>query len=195
MNVIALLTGLLLATAPEGRLIGQVGQQPVYESQIKGDTESAREQSLRVLFIRPVIKAYLDAHRSQWQLTEQEILQLVTGYREWQKCHPPGPSASIPDFERTFAKFIGENLKVQRFIYERHGGGRILFQQAGTEAYDATRNLILSLEKEGAFKITDPALRAKALNYWLGDNQTNALPDPGPEKAFKLDQAFERCPQ
>jgi hypothetical protein len=101
-----------------------------------------------------------------------------------------------PDFERMFAKFIGENAKRQRFIYERNGGGRLLFQQAGVEAFDATLNLILKLEKQGAFSIADPTLRTQALKYWVSDHQADdLLPDPGPDQAFKLDTLIGKCPR
>lgn len=167
MKSAALLIGLLFASEPTDRLIGYLGQQAIHESQIEGANEQEREQSLRKLFIGPAIKAYLEPFRSQWQLTEGEIEELILAYRESRPCSPPPPTPTPmpPDFERMFAKFIGENTKIQRFIYEHNGGGRILFQQAGTEAFDATLNLILKLEKEGAFTIADPKLRTQALKY------------------------------
>jgi hypothetical protein len=164
----ALLIGLLLASEPSDRLVGYVGQQAIHESQITGDNEREREQSLRRLFIGPAIKAYLEPFRSQWQLTEGEIQELILAYRESRPCSPPPPGPMPPDFERMFAKFIGENTKRQRFIYEHNGGGRLLFQQAGIEAFDATLSLILKLEKEGAFTISDPKLRTQALKYSSG---------------------------
>ena len=95
-----------------------------------------------------------------------------------------------------FAKYMGEHAKRQRFIYEHNGGGRILFQQAGAEAFDATLSLILKLEKEGAFTIADPKLRTQALKYWLSDHQADdLLPDPGAHQAFKLDQLISKCPR
>lgn len=186
----------LLGSAQAGdRAIGSVDGQAVYESQIQGTSEFEREQSLRGLFVGPALKAYLEPHRTQWQLTEQEIEGLATAYRESLKCTQAKPRTDLPDFDRYFAQFIGANLKVQRFIYEHNGGGRILFQQAGPEAFDATRNLILRLEREGAFAITDVELREKTLRYWLNERQPGLLEDPGPDKAFKLDQAVAKCPR
>jgi hypothetical protein len=193
-----LLIGLLFASEPTDTLIGYLGQQAIHESQIEGSNEQEREQSLRKLFIGPAINSYLEPFRSQWQLTEAEIEELILAYRESQPCSPPTPRP--PDFERMFAKFIGENTKIQRFIYEHNGGGRMLFQQAGPEAFDATLNLILKLEKEGAFTIADPKLRTQALKYWLSDHQADdLLPDPGADQAFKLDPLIsklkDKCPR
>lgn len=192
----ALLIGLLFASEPSDRLIGYLGQQAIHESQIAGATEQEREQSLRRLFIGPAIYAYLETFRSQWQLTEEEIEALILAYRKSKPCFPPPPGPMPPDFERMFAKFIGENAKRQRFIYEQNGRGRLLFQQAGVEAFDATLGLILKLEKEGAFTIADPKFRTQALKYWLSDHQAHdLLPDPGPDQAFKLDQLVSKCPR
>lgn len=196
MKSAALLIGLLFAAEPSDRLIGYVGQQAIHESQIEGANEREREQSLRKLFIRPAINNYLEPFRSQWQLTEGETQELILAYRKSQPCSPPPPGPMPPDFERMLAKFLGEHTKIQRFIYEHNGGGRMLFQQAGTEAFDATRNLILKLEKEGAFTIADPKLRTQALKYWLSDHQADdLLPDPGADQAFKLDQLISKCPR
>jgi len=196
MKSAALLIGLLLAAEPGDRLIGHVGQQAIHESQVTGTNEREREQSLRRLFIGPAIQAYLEPFRSQWQLTEGEIEALIRAYKESRPCSPPPPGPMPPDFERMFAKFIGENAKRQRFIYEQNGGGRLLFQQPGVEAFDATRNLILKLEKEGAFTIADPKLRTQALKYWLSDHQADdLLPDPGADQAFKLDKLIDKCPR
>lgn len=200
MTSAALLIGLLFASEPSDRLIGYLGQQTIHESQIQGTNEREREQSLRRLFIGPAIKAHLEPLRSQWQLTEGEIEALILAYRESQQCSPPPPGPMPPDFERMFAKYIGEHTKVQRFIYEHNGGGRMLFQQAGTEAFDATLSLILKLEKEGAFTIADPKLRTQALKYWLSDHQADdLLPDPGADQAFKLDPLINKlknkCPR
>lgn len=200
MKSAALLIGLLFASEPGDRLIGYVGQQAIHASQITGTTEQERAQSLRRLFIGPAIKAHLEPFRSQWEPTEAEIEQLVHAYRQSKRCSPPPPGPMPPDFERMFAKYIGEQTKRQRFIYEHNGGGRLLFQQAGTEAFDATLNLILKLEQQGAFTIVDPALRTQALKYWLGDHQADdLLPDPGADQAFKLDQItntlINNCPR
>ena len=73
---------------------------------------------------------------------------------------PPGES---------FAVFVMKNWKIQQHLYKKYGGGRLLFQQAGVEAFDATRKWLESLEAAGKFKITDPKLRASLYEYWARD--------------------------
>jgi hypothetical protein len=70
---------------------------------------------------------------------------------------PPGES---------FAKFALNNLKFQRHLYLKYGGGRILFQQAGLESFDASRKWLESLEEAGKFKVTDAKLRSVLYHYY-----------------------------
>jgi hypothetical protein len=65
-----------------------------------------------------------------------------------------------------FAHFILDNWKWQRHLYDKFGGGRILWQQAGIEAFDAMHTWLETEEKKGSFKITDPALRTAFYEYW-----------------------------
>jgi hypothetical protein len=81
--------------------------------------------------------------------TEKQVLE--------SRLKPPG---------RFFARFVLSNWKFQRHLYDRYGGGRILWQQAGIEAFDATRQWLEAHEKKGDFKISDPALRSSFYEYW-----------------------------
>lgn len=74
---------------------------------------------------------------------------------------PPDPS---------FANFILNNWKLQKHLYENFGGGRILWQQAGQEAFDAMRTWLELQEKNGQFQITDPKVRAQFYRYWNQDH-------------------------
>ncbi len=62
--------------------------------------------------------------------------------------------------------FLTHNRKLEQYLFDNYGGGRIIHQQLGTEALDARRKLLLELEKAGKFEITDPALRKLAYDYW-----------------------------
>jgi hypothetical protein len=68
--------------------------------------------------------------------------------------------------------------KFQKHLYDSYGGGRILWQQAGQEAFDATRAWLETLEKQGEFTITDPALRKKFYEYWTRDHGAFLTADP-----------------
>jgi hypothetical protein len=69
-----------------------------------------------------------------------------------------------------FARFVLNNWKLQKHLYENYGGGRILWQQAGLEAFDAMHRWMEAQEKAGVFKITDAALRARLYEYWTRDH-------------------------
>jgi hypothetical protein len=56
--------------------------------------------------------------------------------------------------------------RFQRHLYERFGGGRVLWQQAGFEAFDAMRRWLEMEERCGHFKIIDPKLRVAFYQYW-----------------------------
>lgn len=64
------------------------------------------------------------------------------------------------------ARLMLGNWKYQRLLYDRFGGGRILFQQFGPEAFDATHNWIKKCEDAGDFTVTDPELRTELFAYW-----------------------------
>lgn len=56
--------------------------------------------------------------------------------------------------------------RFQRFLYEQYGGGRILWQQFGTEAFDAMYKFLPERNAAGDSTITDPKLRAEFYDYW-----------------------------
>lgn len=64
------------------------------------------------------------------------------------------------------ATFFLMNWKFQRHLYDKFGGGRILWQQAGQEAFDANRKWLESMEEAKDFEISDPKLRATFYEYW-----------------------------
>lgn len=86
------------------------------------------------------------------------------------RLKPPG---------RMFARFVLNNWKFQKHLYDTYGGGRILWQQAGLEAYDANRKWLEDLEAKGEFKITDAALRGTFYEYWTSqDGSPFLIEDP-----------------
>ncbi len=71
---------------------------------------------------------------------------------------------------RTFALFMLRSWKLQRHLYDKFGGGRILWQQAGMQAFDAMHAFLQSCEKNGDFTIVDPKLRSALYEYWTTMN-------------------------
>lgn len=174
--------------------IGQVGGRPVRADQLSGKTPQARARRLAVLFIDPALRSYLEPHRAEWTPTEADVNHFLQVQQQRIRCGAIEPSGLPAEQERQFAQLMTAQLKLQSFIHQRHGGGRILFQQTGYEAYDATRRLLLELEQRGAFSIQDPALRELALGYWLQDPGAGLMPDPGPA-AFTPEQSLNPCPK
>ena len=92
------------------------------------------------------------------ELTEEERKKLRLEQMTLRvQLDPPG---------RSFAQFMLDHWKFERHLYDHYGGGRILWQQAGIEAFDAHRKWLEVHEKQGDFKITDPKLRSALFEYW-----------------------------
>lgn len=102
-------------------------------------------------------------------LTKERKEQLIVDKQTVEsQLNPPG---------ELFAVWTVKSWKFQRHLYVKYGGGRILWQQAGMEAFDATRKWLESLEKSGKFKITDPKLRSVLYEYWTAHDHGSFLID------------------
>lgn len=111
--------------------------------------------------LREKLKA-IEEKLSQTELTEEEKAKLTNEKKFTELLlHPPGEA---------FAAWTTRQWKFQQHLYKKYGGGRLLFQQAGMEAFDANRKWLESLEAAGKFKITDPKLRSSLYEYWTRDH-------------------------
>ena len=84
------------------------------------------------------------------------------------QLRPPG---------RRFAGWMVANWKLQRHLYKEYGGGRVLWQQAGLEAFDAMHVWLKQCEKEGEFTISDPGLHEQFYAYWTTVDHGPSLSD------------------
>jgi hypothetical protein len=73
------------------------------------------------------------------------------------QLQPPG---------REYAEWLLGSWKFQRHLYLNYGGGRILWQQSGLEAFDATHHWLMQQEQAGRFRIADDDLRTAFYAYW-----------------------------
>ena len=78
---------------------------------------------------------------------------------------------------RETIKFILTHWKYQNVLYKKYNGGRLLWQQMGIEAFDATRVLLETAEKKGRFKIHEPKIRDEFYFYWTKQNHGAFLID------------------
>jgi hypothetical protein len=177
----------------QDRPVAYVHGKPVMASQLKGASDKERAEHLATLVVMPALRAHMEPHQHLWMATEDDIRRFTEAERAHALCQPADREPRSPEQLRDFALFVVPHLKLQRFIYDRHGGGRLRFQQMGTEAFDATRQMLLDLERKGAFSIPDAALRQQVLGYYL-EPRGPLMDDPGPDKAFRIEHYFDPCP-
>lgn len=108
----------------------------------------------------------LDEQLSQPNLPEAKRKELEKKKASWELTLELGQKP----LGRQFAVFMLTHWKFQKHLYDNYGGGRILWQQGGTEAFDATRKWLEAREKAGDFKFTDDKLRARFYAYWTTQN-------------------------
>jgi hypothetical protein len=100
--------------------------------------------------------------------------------------------ANLDGFERNAAEdqaarrqvataFIRQ-WKINRALYRQYGG-RIIYQQGGPEPLDAYRIFLQARERQGAFKILNPAFEAEFWKYFLTDSLHSFYPKGSQEEA------------
>ncbi|QDU80329.1 hypothetical protein Pla110_20560 [Polystyrenella longa] len=76
------------------------------------------------------------------------------------------------------AIFMFGHWKFQKHLYDEFGGGRVMWQQRGVEAFDATHNLIKQFEEEKQFEVFDPKVREELYHYWTREDSPFLTADP-----------------
>ena len=118
-----------------------------HEAEMK-NKKSALKEKLAVLNTKLENKKLSSEERQDLEI-ERDIINM--------DLKPPG---------RDFAMFVIPQWKLQFHFYKQYGGGRLLWQQRGVEAFDAMYNWLTQQEKSGLFKITDPKMREAFYSYW-----------------------------
>lgn len=121
------------------------------------EQEPDLERQLKAIDEKLAVVGLEKAEQEKLSIRKQTIQQMMT---------PPG---------EFFATFVVKNLKFQRHLYLKFGGGRILFQQFGLEAFDASRKWLESLEAAGKFTITDAELRSVLYHYYTDQEHGSFL--------------------
>ena len=180
----------------ERRQVGHVQGTPVYSDQIAGDDAQARAASARDLFMSPIQEAWYRQHAAQFKVTDAEASALEAQLVAYAKCSRNGYELpKDPQWRTIHLNMFGGTAKRQNLLYQQFGGGRLLFQQAGVEAFDATRRLLEQREAEGAFAITDPEVRALAYDYWTRDHGAMFITDPLViRRALNIESVVATCP-
>jgi hypothetical protein len=153
--------------------IGQVLGKPVYREQLPAGDDERQASALRELFLAPLLKRYRREHRQALEPTEAELEQaaelLSPDQQPQQQQAPTAPGRAV--------RIWVTRWKLQRHLYREYGGGRMLWQQFGPEAYDATRRWLKQQQAKGAFRIADPELRRLFFRYWTTQDHGPFLTD------------------
>ena len=67
---------------------------------------------------------------------------------------------------KNFAMFVLPHWKIQMHFYKNYGGGKLLWQQRGIEAFDAMYKWLQEQEKTGKIKFFDEKIRDTYYHYW-----------------------------
>lgn len=89
------------------------------------------------------------------------------------------------------AKMLVGKWRWERYLYNNYGGGRVLFQQFGLEAFDAMHRWLKEREQQGDFQITDDGLRKAFYAYWTTHDHGSFL-SGDPERVEALTTPFWR---
>jgi len=120
---------------------------PVYADQIAGETVQAHAGAARSVFMAPLIRAWAAANAQAASPTAGEAAAVEAAIARYAACS--GNGYALPEDLQQRAQVIGllvGHVKLQQRLHAEYGGGRLLFQQAGVEAFDATRTMLERME-------------------------------------------------
>ncbi len=194
--MIVLLLAVGTGFAQARKQVGQVKGQAIYADQIVGKTAQERAEAARNLFMKPVVQDWARQHAAQFKLTSEETARLAADIRAYAACSGNGYALpEDPAMRDKVLQGLGGNVKLQKALYDAFGGGRVLFQQGGVEAFDATRKLLEQKEASGGFSFTDSQVRELAYGYWTRDHGAMMLSEPGQiARALDVRSIVARCP-
>jgi hypothetical protein len=144
--------------------IGSALGQDIYRDQLKSSPPTYSE--VVQLFMAPAMNEFREQQASKFEMTDDEVqaaFEWLAAQAKAQGGEQTGPTAGL-------VNLLFGGRKFEQYLYDHYGGGRIIHQQFGPEALDARRKLLLELEQDGKFQITDAELRRLAYDYWERPN-------------------------
>src|SRR5690606_35955547 len=142
--------------------IGEVLGRRVFRDEIRTEGNVSLNDELHRLFTAPLMERYQRKHKAELDATPSEIASATSRFQQQQR--DLGDTEGLRD--QSFAEWYVDRWKVQRHLYEHFGGGRVIWQQAGFEAFAAMHRWLQSEEQDGRFQIRDPELRSIFYEYW-----------------------------
>jgi hypothetical protein len=155
-----------MAAGTDGeRIVGRVGDVNVTADDL------AKAKTPDQVFVRPAMTKYFESRKELITPTEEELKIVQENIRTKMRQMKAEGNHSMDNVDPEFiAKFLLAGWKYNTYLYDNFGGGRLLFQQAGVEAFDATHEFLKYLEKEGYFHIEDEEVRDSVFAYWTRDH-------------------------
>ncbi|MEO1496494.1 MAG: hypothetical protein AAFV43_05030 [Planctomycetota bacterium] len=132
----------------------------------------AEQHEKRMVEQRP--RLMMELQVLETRLTDEGLSEQQHGRFESQRAaielrlEPPGDA---------IAPFVLSQWKWQNYLHKNYGGGRVLLQQFGPEAFDAMREWLEQRERAGDFQITDTELRDAFYAYWTTKDHGSFLSD------------------
>ena len=166
--VLLALMGMAVSAMAEQKreLIGKVYEKPIYRDELDTNEKGLRGEYLRYLILPSLMEQLRERHKLEIEPTRQEL----AATEKYFSGLGVGQAGDI-------ASWFLKQWKAQRYLYIHYGGGRILWQQAGLEAFDATLKWLKEEERAGHFFMRDAALRDDFYFYWIGMNHGSFLID------------------
>ena len=185
-----------IAAPPARERIGTSAGAPVYRDQLTGASDAERSDSAQNLLIAPALREYFQQHRAELEPSEAEVAEVVAALEAARACEPAYMKKHPMTSEtRAFvARMLLAGRGVLRHVHGRFGGGRLLFQQAGVEAFDATRRLVEHLESQERVTFEDASVRALAYDYWTRDHGAWLITDEADIRRALDDPVVAACP-
>lgn len=155
-----------MAAGTDGkRIVGRVGDVNVTADDL------AKAKTPGQVFVRPAMTKYFESRKELITPSEEELKIVQENIRTKMRQMKAEGNHSMDNVDPEFiAKFLLAGWKYNTYLYDNFGGGRLLFQQAGVEAFDATYEFLKHLEKEGYFHIEDEEVRDSVFAYWTRDH-------------------------
>ncbi len=136
------------------------------EAEAKGGSKAESWQSTieREREEAPKMMARLEEMVANPDLTDKE--------REELELQRVGIERSLAQPGGFFITFYYSKFKFHQYLYRNYGGGRIMGQQLGPEAYDAQHRWLREREEAGDFQVTDAKLRDELYEYWTRKDES-----------------------
>jgi hypothetical protein len=150
--------------------IGSALGQDIYRDQLKSSPPTYSE--VVQLFMAPAMNEFREQQASKFEMTDDEVqaaFEWLAAQAKAQGVEQTGPTDGL-------VNLLFGGRKFEQYLFDHYGGGRIIHQQFGPEALDARRKLLLELEQDGKFQITDAELRRLAYDYWERPNHPGGFP-------------------